>query len=558
MTADTLTGDWTRAPARAMLKATGLTDADLAKPLVGIANTWTEATPCNFHLRRLAERVKEGVRRAGGTPIEFNTICVSDGIAMGTPGMRASLVSREVIADSIELVVTGHEFAAVVALSGCDKTIPGTLMALARLNVPGLMLYGGSIMPGRVNGRDVTIQDVFEAVGACAAGKISRAELKQVEDHACPGAGACGGQFTANTMALAATALGLSPMGMNDIPATHPQKDVAAVRIGELAVECLRAGRRPRDFITPVSLANAVAVVAASGGSTNAILHLLAIAHEACVSMVLDDFDRIAAATPIVCDLKPGGRYVAHDFHAAGGSPVLCQRLAEAGVLKDAPTVDGRQLFATFALERETLGQKVVRRLDDVVSSRGGFAVVRGNIAPEGAIVKLAGHGRTRFVGPARVFDGEVAAFAAVEQGMLQAGDVVVIRHVGPRGAPGMPEMLKVTAAIVGAGLGDRVALITDGRFSGATHGFMVGHVAPEASTGGAIGRLRDGDVVVIDVDRREIMTEAPLQEREPSRNPCAAPTGVFAKYAAMVGSAAFGAVTSVRTEHPNYQEALT
>jgi dihydroxy-acid dehydratase len=532
-----------------MLKATGLTDADLERPLVAVVNTWTEVMPCNFHLRRLAEPVKAGIRKAGGTPIEFNTVAVSDGITMGTEGMRASLVSREVIADSIELVVLGHLFDAVVALSGCDKTIPGAAMALARLDRPSLMLYGGPIHPGRFHDRDVTIQDVFEAVGACAAGKMSERELCELEDRACPGAGACGGQFTANTMATAITMLGLSPMGANEVAATDPHKDEVAFACGELVMKLLRDDLKPSQLITKTALENAIAAVAATGGSTNAVLHLLAIAREAEVPLTLEDFDRIATRTPVITDLKPGGRFTAVDLQHAGGVALLTRRLLDGGYIVDAPTVSGRSLADEAARAREAAAQEVVRPLHLPLKPRGGFAILRGSLAPEGCVVKLAGHDRALHRGPARVFDGEEAAFAAVQAGAVQAGDVVVIRNEGPVGGPGMREMLAVTAALVGQGLSDSVALVTDGRFSGATHGFMAGHVAPEAAAGGPIAFVRDGDPITFDVQARRLDVEADLESR---RVGWAAPAprytrGVMAKYAATVSSASEGAVTKAR-----------
>lgn len=536
-----------RAPARAMLKATGLTDADLEKPLVAVANTWTEAGPCNFHLRGLAEMVKEGIRKGGGTPLEFNTIVVSDGISMGTEAMKASLVSREIIADSIELAVRGHMFDAVVALSGCDKTIPGTIMALARLDLPSLMLYGGSIMPGQYQGKDVTIQDVFEAVGACAAGRMTDEELKEMENGACPGAGACGGQFTANTMSTAATFLGISPMGANDVPATDPRKKDIAEYCGQLVMQLFNDGVRPSSIITRRALENAVASVMATGGSTNAVLHLLAIAREMNVDLTLEDFDRISAKTPIIVDLKPGGRFTAPDLEKAGGQRLVAKRLAEARLIADAPTVSGKTLFAEAESAGETAGQKVVSAVEQPLKKMGGIAVLRGTLAPEGCVVKLSGHNRTSFSGPARLFDTEDAAFKAVQSGGIKSGDVVVIRYVGPRGAPGMPEMLAVTGAIVGAGLSDSVALITDGRFSGATYGFMVGHVAPEAAAGGPIAHIREGDAIEIDVERRSIDVRADLAPRQAEWQPPepAYASGVFAKYARLVSSASEGAVTN-------------
>jgi dihydroxy-acid dehydratase len=528
-----------------MLKATGLTDADLERPLVGIANTWSEITPCNAHLRALAESVKAGVRAAGGTPIEFNSIVVSDGISMGTDGMRASLVSREVVTDSIELVVMGHSLDAVVALAGCDKTIPAAAMALARLDVPGLVLYGGAIAPGRFEGRDVTIQDVFEAVGACAAGKMSERELHSLEDAACPGAGACGGQFTANTMALALTMLGLSPMGANDVPATDPRKHEEARRCGALVMELLEKNVTPRSLLTKQAFENAIVAVAATGGSTNAVLHLLAIAAEAEVPLSIDEFDGLAKRTPTFADLKPGGRYTAVDMHRAGGSRLLVKRLREANLLHDGMTTSGRTLFEEGA-SAEDAKQRVILPLAAPLKASGGFAILRGSLAPEGCVVKLSGHGKRQFSGPARVFDSEEDAFAAVTT--IAKGDVVVIRGEGPRGGPGMREMLGVTAALVGAGLGDHVALVTDGRFSGATHGFMVGHVSPEAACGGPLAKLRDGDVVTIDVDARTLDARTreggSIEGREPVVLHKTKVRGVLAKYAALVSSASLGAIT--------------
>ena len=481
-----------RAPARAMLKAVGLTDEDLARPLVGIANTWIEVMPYNYHLRRLSERVKAGVRAAGGTPIEFNTIAVSDGIAMGTEGMKASLVSREIIADSVELVARGHLFDAVVALSGCDKTIPGTVMALARLNLPSLMLYGGSIMPGRFQGQDVTIQDVFEAVGAHAAGKMSEADLRDLEAHACPGPGACGGQFTANTMAIAFEFLGISPMGRNGVPAMDPRKDDVAYECGQLVMELLHKGLRAAQVITRKALENAIAAVATTGGSTNAVLHLLAVAREAGVNLTLDDFDHINRRTPLLADLKPGGRFTATDLYAAGGTTLVAKRLLETGLLHGGQlTVTGRTIGEEAKQATETSGQQVLRPLSNPIKPTGGLAILKGNLAPEGCVVKVAGHERLSHRGPAKVFDREEDAFAAVKAGQIHSGDVVVIRYEGPEGGPGMREMLGVTGAIVGAGLGGSVALLTDGRFSGATHGLMAGHVSPEAAKGGPIAALQ-------------------------------------------------------------------
>lgn len=546
MRSDAIKKGISRAPARAMFKAMGLTDADLERPLVGVANTWTELTPCNVHLRDLAVKVKDGIRDAGGTPLEFNTITVSDGIAMGSEGMRASLVSREIVADSIELVVLGHLLDAVVAISGCDKTIPGTVMALARLDLPSLMMYGGSILPGRFQGKDVTIQDVFEAVGACAAGIMSEKDLRSLENVACPGAGACGGQFTANTMSTATTLLGISPMGVNDIPATDPRKGEAAYRTGTMVMDLWKRGTTARKILTRTALENAIASVAATAGSTNAVLHLLAIAREAEVDLSIDDFDRVSARTPVLADLKPGGRFTAPDVDRAGGLRLLVRRLLEGGFLTDAPTVSGRTLFEEAASATETEGQEVIRRLDSPIKPRGGIAILRGSLAPDGAVVKLAGHDRTHHRGPARVFDSEEEAFAAVQEGRVQAGDVVIIRYEGPKGGPGMREMLGVTSAIIGRGLGDSVVLVTDGRFSGATHGFMVGHVAPEAAEGGPIGLVLDGDPVTLDVESRKIDVEADLKSRRARWVPPEPryERGVLAKYARLVASASEGAVT--------------
>jgi dihydroxy-acid dehydratase len=545
-----LTDGPNRAAARAMLKACAFTDEDLAKPLVGIANTWTEIGPCNFHLRRLAEHVKAGVRAAGGTPMEFNTIAVSDGITMGAEGMRASLVSREVIADSIELVTFGHHLDAVVLLCGCDKTIPGTIMALARLNIPGVIFYGGSIAPGTWQGKDVTIQDVFEGIGAQAAGRISLVELKDLEDKACPGAGACGGQFTANTMAMVAEFLGVAAMGSVSIPATVPEKEAVAVQAGALALDLLHRGVRPRDLITRTALENAITGVVATGGSTNAVMHLLAIAHEAGVALSIEDFNAINDRTPLLADLKPGGRYVAADLHAAGGTGVVCQRLVTAGLIDgQAPTVTGRTIGQEAEAVRETPGQDVVRPFDAPLKPTGGLLVLHGNIAPQGCVVKVAGSSLAGHQGPARVFEGEEAAFAAVQAGAIKAGDVVVIRHEGPKGGPGMREMLGVTAAIMGAGLGDTVALLTDGRFSGATRGLMAGHVAPEAVAGGPIAAIRDGDVITFDLKQRRLqmaVSDEAIAQRLASYVPPAPryTSGVMAKYASLVSSASEGAIT--------------
>jgi dihydroxy-acid dehydratase len=534
-----------------MLKAVGFTDDDLSRPLVGVANTWIEIMPCNFHLRRLSEKVKAGIRAAGGTPIEYNTIAVSDGIAMGTEGMKASLISREVIADSIELVARGHLFDAVVALSGCDKTIPGTVMALARLNLPSLMLYGGSIMPGKFQGHDVTIQDVFEAVGKHAAGKMTEAELRDLENHACPGAGACGGQFTANTMAIAFEFLGISPMGFNGVPAMDPRKDEVAFRCGQLVMELLQKDLRPRQIITRKALENAIAAVATTGGSTNAVLHLLAVAREAGVRLTIDDFDKINRKVPLLADLKPGGRFMAVDLYAAGGTTLVAKRLLEAGRLHAGQlAVTGRTIGEEARQASETPGQRVVRPLSTPIKPTGGLVILKGNVAPEGCVVKVAGHAMTSFRGPAKVFDREEDAFAAVKAGQIRAGDVVVIRYEGPAGGPGMREMLGVTAAIVGAGLGESVALLTDGRFSGATHGLMAGHVAPEAVKKGPIAALKTGDIIVFDVPARTLNVELTQREIKIRLSKWKPPvprytTGVMAKYARHVSSASEGAVTS-------------
>ncbi len=540
-----------RAPARAMLKAVGFTDDDLSKPLVGVANTWIEVMPCNFHLRRLSERVKAGIRAAGGTPVEYNTIAVSDGISMGTEGMKASLISREVIADSIELVARGHMFDAVVALSGCDKTIPGTVMALARLNLPSLMLYGGSIMPGQFQGHDVTIQDVFEAVGKHASGKMTDAELKDLEDHACPGPGACGGQFTANTMAIAFEFLGISPMGRNGVPAMDGRKDDVAFECGQMVMNLVKQNLRPRQIITRKSLENAIAAVATTGGSTNAVLHLLAIARESGVKLSIDDFDKINRKVPLLADLKPGGHYVSADLFAAGGTTLVAKRLLDAGLLHGAqPTVTGRTIGEEASTANETVGQQVLRPLTHPIKPTGGLVILKGNLAPEGCVVKVAGHSMTKFQGPAKVYDREEDAFVAVKAGQIKPGDVVVIRYEGPAGGPGMREMLGVTAAIVGAGLGDSVALLTDGRFSGATHGLMAGHVAPEAVKGGPIAAVKNGDVITFDIVKRRLdvaLTQKEISSRLKKVKP---PTprytaGVMGKYARHVSSASEGAITT-------------
>jgi len=542
-----------RAAARSYLHGIGYSAEDLAKPIVGVAHSWIETMPCNFNNRVLAAKVKDGIRKAGGTPMELNTIAISDGITMGTAGMRASLVSRELIADSIELVASAHAFDAIVTISGCDKTIPGTVMALARLNIPSLMLYGGSIRPGRYKGQEVTIQQVFEAVGAYAAGKITEEELHELEEAASPGAGACGGQFTANTMAMAFEVLGISPAGSAMVPAEDGRKLKVAVQVGELVMDVLRRGQLPSDIITKDALENAIAAAAMSGGSTNVVLHLLAVAKEMGVPLSIDEFDPISERTPLLCDLQPGGKYVATDLYEAGGVPLVLKRMAEVGVLNaDAQTVTGRTIGEHAAEATETDGQRVVRPPSEALKPTGGFAILRGNIAPDGCVVKLSGHERRAHTGPARVFDGEEAAMAAVLAKEIKAGDVVVIRGEGPAGGPGMREMLAVTAAIVGEGLGETVALITDGRFSGATYGFMVAHVAPEAVRGGPIGALASGDEVTVDVDSRRLdvaLSDEQIAERLSAYKPGARADEhvdvAIQKYAKLVGSAADGAVTS-------------
>ena len=535
-----------RAPARAMLRATGLDDAAIAKPLVAVVHTWSNVSPCNLNLRELAEHVAEGIRAAGGTPIEFNTIAVTDGIAMGTPGMRASLISREVITDSIELAVDGHCLDAMVVLCGCDKTIPAAAMAMARLDIPSVALYGGTIAHGTHDSHPITIQQVFEAVGAHGAGKIDDAELTSVERDACPGAGACGGQFTANTMAMVLTTLGLSPMGFNDIPATHPAKTAAARKCGELVMECLRQNRTPRAMLTETAFRNAARMVAATAGSTNAVLHLLAIAREAGTPWTLEDFEPASKHTPVIADLLPGGRYTAVEMFGAGGSARVAQELIVAGMLDDAPTITGRSLFEEAAAAPRAQTQDVVHPVTQPLKPRGGYSILYGNLAPEGCILKLAGKGASHFEGRARVFESEEQAFAAVQGGGIEKGDVIVIRNEGPAGGPGMREMLGVTAALVGRGLGDDVALITDGRFSGATHGYMVGHIAPEAARGGPIALLHEGDRIRIDADTRQISTTADLTARRAGWQPPAPKVtrGALAKYAYMVGSASDGATT--------------
>ena len=541
-----------RAAARAMLHAVGYTREDLSKPIIGIANTWTEIGPCNFHLRILAEAVKQGVRDAGGTPFEFNTITISDGITMGTEGMKASLVSREVIADSVELVARGNLFDGLVTIAGCDKNMPGTVMALARLDIPSLMLYGGSIAPGHLDGKDLTVQDVFEAQGSYAAGKINDAQLEAVETHACPGAGACGGQFTANTMAMACEFLGISPMNLSGVPALAPEKTQAARAAGAMVIELAKKNLRPSQIITRASLENAIASVAASGGSTNAVLHLIAIAHEAGMELTVDDFDRISTRTPLLCDMKPGGRYVATDYQAAGGSRLLAQRMLEAKLIDGSTlNVSGRTLAEEAALAVEQKGQDVIRTAANAIKPTGGLVILKGNLAPEGCVIKVAGHKRLEHRGPARVFDTEEACFAALQAGKLQPNDVVVIRYEGPRGGPGMREMLAVTAAIAGISeLSETVALLTDGRFSGATRGLMAGHVAPEAALGGPIAAVRDGDIIVFDIPKRELRVELSDAEIAARMKNWQAPAprftrGVFKKYADRVASAAHGAITT-------------
>src|SRR5579863_8743668 len=542
-----------RAGARAMFKAIGFTDADLSRPLIGVANTWIETMPCNFHLRRLSAKVKEGIRDAGGTPMEFNTIAISDGETMGTEGMRASLVSRELIADSIELVCRGQMFDAVVCVVGCDKTIPAAGMALARLNLPGLVLYGGTIAAGTYRGKDITLQDVFEAVGANAAGKITDKELHDLEDAACPGAGACGGQFTANTMSTVMEVIGLSPMGFNSVPAMDPEKDKIAFECGKLVMSVLKRGLRPRDILTRAAFENAIASVAATAGSTNAVLHLLAMAREAEVGLEIDDFQVVSERTPLLADLKPSGKFVAADMHRAGGVGLLIQRLLKGNLLHpDALTVTGASLAEEARKASETPGQEVIAPLDKPLKTTGGLVVLKGNLAPEGCVAKISGHERLEHHGPARVFESEEDAMTAVTGKKISAGDVVVIRNEGAKGGPGMREMLGVTAALVGEGLGGSVALLTDGRFSGATRGLMAGHVSPEAALGGPIAAVRDGDMIRFDVRKRVLEVEISdevLRQRLAQWKPRAPryPTGVFAKYAALVTSASQGAVTRAR-----------
>jgi dihydroxy-acid dehydratase len=539
-----------RAAARSYFKAVGFTDQDLARPLVGVAHCWIEITPCNWNHQKLAEKVKEGVRAAGGTPIEYNTVSVTDGIAMGTEGMKGSLVSREVIADSIELVARGHLFDAVVAISGCDKTIPGTVMALARLNLPGVMLYGGSIMPGSYNGRQLTVQDVFEAVGAFNAGRISAQELNEIESRACPGAGACGGQFTANTMATVFEMMGISPMGANDVPAIDPRKEEVAFETGQLVMELLRQGVTPRQIMTRKAFLNGIAGAMATGGSTNVVLHLLAVAKEAGVRLSIDDFDRVSRKVPVLADLKPAGRFAAPDMYQAGGMAVIARRLLDAGLLHaDEMTVSGRTIGEEARAARETPGQEVIRPLSDPLKPTGGMVILRGNLAPDGCVLKVVGEDRMTHRGPARVFDREEDAFLAVKKGRIKPNDVIVVRYEGPRGGPGMREMLHLTGALQGAGLGASVALLTDGRFSGATRGFMAGHVAPEAAVGGPLAAVRNGDTIVFDVKRRRLdvlLSPAELKRRlrgwKPPKPRYA--WGVLAKYSRLVGTASEGAVT--------------
>ncbi|MGA1985208.1 MAG: dihydroxy-acid dehydratase [Candidatus Sulfotelmatobacter sp.] len=542
-----------RAGARSMFKAVGFTDADLSRPLIGVANTWIETMPCNFHLRRLSAKVKEGIRAAGGTPMEFNTIAISDGETMGTEGMRASLVSRELIADSIELVCRGQMFDAVVCVVGCDKTIPAAAMALARMNLPGVVLYGGTIAPGSYRGKDVTIQDVYEAIGANIAGKMSDADLRGLEDAACPGAGACGGQYTANTMSTVMEMIGLSPMGFNSVPAMDPEKDQISFDCGKVVMNVLQNGIKPRDILTRDAFENAIASVAASGGSTNAVLHLLAIAREAGVELDIEDFQTVSARTPFLADLKPSGRFVASDMHRAGGIGLLAKRLLDGKYLHaSAKTVTGLTIGDEAERAVETPGQEVIVPLNKPLKATGGLVILRGNLAPEGCVAKISGHERLEQRGPARVFESEEDAMAAVKAKKIQAGDVVVIRNEGPKGGPGMREMLGVTAAIVGEGLGGSVALLTDGRFSGATRGLMAGHVSPEAALGGPIAGVRDGDIIRFDVVKRvlevevsdDVLRQRMAQWKAPQPR---YPTGVFAKYAALVASASQGAITRPR-----------
>tara|TARA_R110000868_G_scaffold6550_2_gene36962 strand:+ start:30636 stop:32339 length:1704 start_codon:yes stop_codon:yes gene_type:complete len=557
---DIVTRGAARAPARAMLRATGMSDADFDKPMIAVVNTWTTVTPCNMHLAELAGPVRDAIREAGGVPVDFNTIVVSDGISMGTEGMRASLISREIIADSIELAVRGHSLDGVIILVGCDKTIPAAAMALARINIPGCALYGGTIMPGRKGDQELSIQDVFEAVGAHSCGAIDDAELAAVEKAACPGAGACGGQFTANTMAMILSMLGLSPMGANDIPAPHPDKPEAAARCGRLVMDLVREGTLPRSFITEASLRNAAIAASASGGSTNAVLHLAAIAAEAGVPFSINTFDDVSSTAPVITDLKPGGRFLAHHMFLAGGTRLFGQRLMEGGCLTDTPTVTGKSLFEEFATAVESPGQRVIRTVADPVKPDGGFRILYGDLASEGGVLKLSGHSHTHFEGPARVFEREEDAFAAVEANQIKRGDVIIIRNEGPRGGPGMREMLGVTGALVGQGLSEHVALLTDGRFSGASKGFVIGHISPESVAGGAIGLVHEGDMIRIDIAERRIDCDADLAARRktwtpPKPNPMG---GVFTKYSRLVSSASKGAVTIQDSqEHKTDQETV-
>jgi dihydroxy-acid dehydratase len=540
-----------RAPARAMLRAVGFSREDLGKPIIGIANTWTEIGPCNYHLREIAEAVKEGIREAGGTPMEFNTVTISDGITMGTEGMKASLISREVIADSVELVARGNLFDGLVAIAGCDKNMPGTVMALARLDIPSLMLYGGSIAPGHLNGKDLTVQDVFEAVGSHAAGKLDDAGLEAVEANACPGVGACGGQFTANTMAMACEFLGISPIGLSGVPAFLGEKLIAAREAGRLVMELAKKGVKPSQIITPQAMETAIASVAASGGSTNAVLHFLAIANEMGIPLTIDDFDRISNKTPLLCDLKPGGQYVAVDYQEAGGSRLLARRLIDAGLIDgNGLNVTGKTLAEEAAFAREAPGQKVIHTVDNAIKPTGGLVILKGNLAPEGCVIKVAGHKRLEHRGPARVFDCEQDAFHAVDSGQIKPNDVMVIRYEGPKGGPGMREMLAVTAAVAGIPeLSETVALLTDGRFSGATRGLMAGHVAPEAAVGGPIAAVREGDTIHFDIPNRKLSVEISDEELVSRLKTWKKPAprfarGVFRKYADSVSSASQGAVT--------------
>lgn len=546
----TITEGPSRAPARAMLKAMGLTDEDIAKPMIGVANTWIETMPCNFHLRRLSENVKKGIRLAGGTPIEYNTVAISDGITMGTEGMKTSLISREVVADSVELVARGHYFDGVVAISGCDKTIPGTVMGLARLDVPSLMIYGGSIAPGHYENHDVTIQDVFEAVGKHSAGTMTSPQLCALENVACPNSGACGGQFTANTMSAAFAIMGISPIWMNEIPAMDSKKDDACVEAGKLVIELLKKDLRPSKIITKKSLENAIAAVAMTGGSTNAVLHLLALAHETGVKLSIEDFDRISAKTPLLGDLKPGGRYVASDLYEAGGFRLVAKRMLDAKLLHpDCITVTGRTIAEEAQKAEETPGQKVLLPLENPLKPTGGLVILKGNLAPQGCVIKIAGEDRLTFEGPAKVYDCEEDAFAAVKARKIKAGDVVVIRYEGPKGGPGMREMLAVTAALVGEGLGKSVGLLTDGRFSGATKGLMAGHVAPEAADRGPIAAVKNGDIIRFDIPKRRLDVKISAAELKARLKKWKAPkpkytSGVMYKYAKSVSSAAKGAIT--------------